>query len=332
MAKLRILLIKTSSLGDVVHLLPAVSDVYRHYPAAQIDWVVEEAFAEVPRWHPAVQQVIPVAIRRWRKHLGQRQTWQEMAALRTTLQQQTYDAVIDAQGLVKSALLSLLTHGKRHGYERGSIREPLASGCYQHTYNVPRTYHAITRNRLLLAQALGYSIENDPLDYGIAQQRFALPELALPERYVVALHGTSRVAKEWLEAHWQYLSTVLAEHGIATLLPWGNARERERAERLAQANPSVQVLPRSRLSELAALMQQALGVIGMDTGLMHIAAALNKPGLALYPVTASELTGVVGNSASSSTLETLSGKATQDAASVTQRLLDVLAIRAECGA
>ncbi|MFN3785684.1 MAG: lipopolysaccharide heptosyltransferase I [Thiothrix sp.] len=325
MAEPRILLVKTSSLGDVVHLLPAVSDVYRRYPDMQIDWVVEEAFVEVPRWHPAVQQVIPVAMRRWRNHLGQRQTWREMATLRNALQQETYDAVLDAQGLLKSGVLALLARGKRHGYDRYSIREPLTSWCYQQTHSVSRTYHAITRNRLLLALALGYSIENAPLDYGIAQQRFALPALTLPSRYVVALHGTSRVNKEWPEANWQYLTAALAVQGIATVLPWGNARERERATRLAQANPSVQVLPRSRLSELAAIIQQALGVIGMDTGLMHIATALNKPGLALYPATAPELTGIVGNSASPCRLETISGAATHDAASVTQRLLDLLA-------
>jgi heptosyltransferase-1 len=147
----------------------------------------------------------------------------------------------------------------------------------------------------------------------------------LPSRYVVGLHGTSRADKEWPETHWQTLITTLAQQGISTLLPWGNQRERERAERLAQAAQSVQVLPRSRLGELAAIMQQALGVVGMDTGLMHIAAALDKPGLALYPVTEPALTGVQGNSETLNRLENLSGTATQDAAAVTRRLQELLA-------
>ncbi len=143
---------------------------------------------------------------------------------------------------------------------------------------------------------LGYSIESLPLDHGIAHTQYPAPAITLPPRYIVGLHGTSRVDKEWPETHWQTLITTLAAHGISTLLPWGNARERERAERLAHTAPSVQVLPRSSLGELAAIMQQSLGVIGMDTGLMHIAAALDKPGLALYPVTEPALTGVQGNS------------------------------------
>lgn len=323
--KQNILIVKTSSLGDVVHMLPAISDATRQQAGLNIDWVVEEGFAEVPTWHPAVRHVIPVALRRWRKHLSSRTSWQEMAAFRTRLQQQHYDAVIDSQGLLKSALLARLAHGIRYGYDRHSIREPLASLCYQQGFSVSPQRHAITRNRLLLAHVLGYSIENQPLDYGIARTAYPTPAIPLPERYIVGLHGTSRVDKEWPESHWQTLTATLARQGIHTLLPWGNPRERERAERLALSNSSVQVLPRSRLGELAAIMQQAVGIIGMDTGLMHIAAALNKPGLALYPVTEPDLTGILGNSNTRHRLENLSGTDTQDAAAITQRLLDLLA-------
>lgn len=321
----KILIIKTSSLGDVVHMLPAISDATHQQPGLVIDWVVEENFAEVPTWHPAIRHVIPVALRRWRKHLFKPSVWQEIHSFRARLQQEHYDAVIDSQGLLKSALLAHMAHGKRYGYDYRSIREPLASFSYHQGFSVSKQRHAITRNRLLLAHVLGYSIESLPLDHGIAHTQYPLPGITLPSRYVVGLHGTSRADKEWPETHWQTLITTLAQQGISTLLPWGNQRERERAERLAQAAQSVQVLPRSRLGELAAIMQQALGVIGMDTGLMHIAAALDKPGLALYPVTEPALTGVLGNSETLNRLENLSGTDTQDAAAVTRRLQELLA-------
>jgi heptosyltransferase-1 len=319
-----ILIIKTSSLGDIVHMLPALTDASRQQPGIRIDWVVEENFAEVPAWHPSVGNILPVAIRRWRKHPFKRTTWQEMQAFRQRLRQEPYDAVIDSQGLLKSALLALLASGKRYGYDRSSIREPLASLAYQQGFSVDRQRHAITRNRLLLAYALGYSIETLPLDHGIAHSAYPLPSVSLPDRYVVGLHGTSRVDKEWPETHWHTLITGLAAQGVNTLLPWGNAREQARAQRLADACNSVLVLPRSSLGELAAIMQQAQGVIGMDTGLMHMAAALDKPGLALYPVTQPALTGVQGNSNGINTLENLSGTDTQDAEAVTQRLLKLL--------
>lgn len=321
----KILIIKTSSLGDVVHMLPAITDAVHNHPALVIDWVVEENFAEVPGWHPAVRNVIPVAMRRWRKHVFNQTNWGEIGVFRKRLQQEHYDAVIDAQGLLKSALLTCMAHGKTYGYDRRSIREPLASLFYQQTFSISRQRHAITRNRLLMAHALGYSIESLPLNYGIAHTHFPQPTVPLPERYIVALHGTSRVDKEWPESHWQTLTSELARKGIHTLLPWGNQRERERAERLAQTNHTIQVLPRSQLGELAAIIQCSMGVVGMDTGLMHIAAALDKPGLALYPVTEPALTGIEGNTDSPHKLENLSGDATHAAQAVTQRLLALLA-------
>jgi heptosyltransferase-1 len=175
-----------------------------------------------------------------------------------------------------------------------------------------------------MAQTLGYSIDALPLDYGIARTVFPPAPVSLPQPFVVALHGTSRVDKEWSEGQWQALLAALAQRGCHTLLPWGNQREHERAIRLAEGNAFVQVLPRCGLGELAGILQAAQAVIGMDTGLMHIAAALDKPGVALYPVTMPELTGVLGNSQSDRTILTLGGEATADTARVIQQLLDCL--------
>jgi len=320
----KLLIIKTSSLGDVVHMLPAVTDARQQQPNLIIDWVVEEGFAEVPSWHPGIRRVIPLALRRWRKSPFAAHTKAEIKQFISALKQEQYDYVLDTQGLLKSALIACLSKGERYGYDWHSIREPLASLCYQHRASVSRQQHAVTRNRLLTAAALGYAIDGMPLAYGIARTAFPKPTIELPKKYIVALHGTSRPAKEWAEMHWQMLIQTMAERGIHTLLPWGNAREHERAKRLAQQQPYAQVLPRCGLGELANLLQHAQGVIGMDTGLMHIAAALDQRGLALYPATAPELTGVMGNDNAPCSITTLAGEATADAAIIAQRFSDLL--------
>jgi heptosyltransferase-1 len=320
----KLLIIKTSSLGDVVHMLPAITDARQQQPDLIIDWVVEEGFAEVPSWHPGIRRVIPLALRRWRKTPFAANTKAEIKQFINTLKQERYDYVLDTQGLLKSALIACLSQGKRYGYDWHSIREPFASLCYQRRASVSRQQHAVTRNRLLTAAALGYTIDDMPLAYGISHTVFLKPTIEFPEKYIVALHGTSRPAKEWAEPHWHMLIQTMAEHGIHTLLPWGNVRERERAERLAQQQPYAQVLPRCGLGELAYLLQRAQGVIGMDTGLMHIAAALDQRGLALYPATAPELTGVLGNDNAPSPIATLAGEATADAAIIVHRFADLL--------
>lgn len=322
----KLLVVKTSSLGDVVHMLPAITDAAACVPDLQVDWVVEESFAEVPGWHPAVKQVIPIALRRWRKQLFQRQTRQEIRRFAASLRQEQYDWVLDTQGLLKSVAIARLAQGECHGYDRDSIREPLASLFYQHKHGVSRQAHAISRNRLLTAATLGYSLENLPLDHGIAQADFPTVSFPLRHSYVIALHGTSRVDKEWQEGQWQAFLQAMAERHCHVLLPWGNQRERERAERLAAISSFAQVLPRCTLGELAGLIRHAAGVIGMDTGLMHIAAALDKPGLALYPVTMAALTGVTGNSASGQQILTIAGQETADTKGIIQQFLDMSGI------
>ncbi len=291
---MHILVVKTSSLGDLVHMLPALSDAAKVIPNLCVDWVAEESFAAVPAWHPAVARAIPVAVRRWRKALFAKATWAELGAARASMQEQDYAAVIDAQGLLKSAVLARLARGECWGYDRHSIREPLAALCYDQRALVSRELHAIERNRRLLAAALGYGMEDLPLDYGLVglPERISTPTIELPLSFVLALHGTSRVDKEWLESNWITVGHALAQHGRSLLLPWGNAREKERAERIATAVPTAQVLPRLGLDALASIISRADAVLGVDTGLMHVAAALRKPGLALFPATLPALTGV----------------------------------------
>jgi heptosyltransferase-1 len=282
---MHILIIKMTSLGDVVHMLPALTEASRQVPGLHADWVVEEGYAAIPGWHPAVERVIPSALRRWRRGLGQSATWAEMAAFRRAIQAREYDLVLDAQGLLKSALVTLLARGPHAGLARGSARESLACLAYARRYPAARELHAITRNRLLTAQALGYPMgAAAELRYGLAAPPpFRVAGLAAD--YVVCLHGTARAEKEYPEGDWQDLLARVAALGLGLALPWGNEREKARAERLAAALPAAVVLPRLGLRELGGLIAAARGVIGVDTGLMHLAAAFRKPGIGLYPAT-----------------------------------------------
>ena len=289
----RILLIKTSSLGDVVHNLPVVGDILAHLPQARIDWVVEESFAAIPQLHPGVDNIIPVAVRRWRRELANGRTWREIRQLRQTLHAQSYDAVIDTQGLLKSALIGSFARGYRHGQDWQSAREPLASLFYDRKHQVVRGHHAVVRNRQLAAKALGYRLAEAPPDYGIARHVPSAKLAGLPGDYVVGLHASSRDSKLWPVDHWVTLGNYLSEHGICLLLPWHTATEHERAQRIAAVIDGAIVLPRLALDGIAAVLAQARGAVGVDTGLTHLAVALGVPTLALYTDTEPALTGVL---------------------------------------
>ena len=196
----KILLVKTSSMGDVIHNLPVVSDILAHFPEAEIDWVVEESFAGIPALHPGVGKIIPVAVRRWRKHLLSRAVHTEISAFVKHLRSKTYDVVLDTQGLIKSAIITRLAQGARCGFDRQSAREPLAALFYDKTLRVEKIQHAVVRNRLLAGRALGYS-PDDPVNYGIVAPSLALPWLPTTP-FVVLLHATSRDDKLWPEAGW----------------------------------------------------------------------------------------------------------------------------------
>lgn len=290
---MRILLVKTSSLGDVIHNLPIVSDIRRHFPQATIDWCVENVFAAIPRLHPDVDRVIPVAIRRWRKSLLRPTTWREIAASRQALRAHAYDLVIDTQGLIKSGLCTIQARGPRAGYSFDAAREPLAAIFYGRHYSVPRDLHAVVRNRQLAAAALGY-LADATVDYGIAAPAVSCDWLPAGD-HVVLLTATSRDDKLWPEERWIELGHRLADQGLRAVLPAGSAPERERAARLAAAIPQAVAAPPLSIEALAALLAGACGVVGVDTGLTHLAVALKVPTVALYTATEPGLTGVYGS-------------------------------------
>ncbi|ANF24459.1 lipopolysaccharide heptosyltransferase I [Stutzerimonas stutzeri] len=290
---MRVLLVKTSSLGDVIHTLPALTDAHRAIPGIQFDWVVEEGFAEIPAWHPAVAQVIPVAIRRWRKHPLQTLRTGEWRRFKARLRETRYDLVIDAQGLLKSAWLTRYVKAPVAGFDRDSIREPLASRFYDRCYAVPRDQHALERVRQLFAQALGYSIPEMIADYGLDRGQLATPG---EQPYLLFLHGTTWPSKHWPEAYWRQLAERMSEFGWAIRLPWGNAEEKARAERIAQGLPSASVLPRLNLGGVAKVVAGARACVAVDTGLGHLAAALDVPSISLYGPTLPGRVGAYGRS------------------------------------
>jgi len=285
-----VLFIKTSSLGDVIHHMPAIVEARRRRPDARFAWVVEEAFAPLVRLHPAVDEVLAVASRRWRHAMLSPATWREARAFRRAVRARSYDAVIDTQGLLRTAVISGLARGRRHGYDAASIREPLASRFYEVRHRVSRDLHAIERNRTLTGLALGYAPDG-AIDFGL--DRGALAGAA-SSPFAILLHATAREDKQWPEARWIALGRALAARGLELQCPWGTDAERQRSERIAAAIPGARALDRLPLDALARHIAAAQFVIGVDTGLLHLAAALRVPLVGIFVGSEPGLTGPKG--------------------------------------
>ena len=287
---MRILLVKTSSLGDLIHSFPALTDAGRAVPGLRVDWLVEESFSEVPTWHPLVSEVIPVALRRWRH--GWWKAWRrgELTEFRQRLQRDEYDLIVDAQGLLKSVLLARLARGPCLGYSARSAREPVVAWFYQRQFKVSREQHAIERVRELLALALDYPLPDTAPDYGL---HFSGVHDA-GRRRLVLLHGTTWASKHWPEPYWAELTHLATEQGFEVVLPWGDPDDRLRAERIIKSASAGELLPRLGLTDLARTLASASGVVGVDSGLAHLAAAVGVPAVTLYGPTRAELTGAIG--------------------------------------
>jgi len=282
-----------SSLGDVIHTLPALTDAARAVPGVRFDWVVEEAFSEIPAWHPAVDKVIPVALRRWRKSPLQSFTGPQWKRFKATLRSQHYDLVIDAQGLLKSALVARLVKAPRYGMDKHSARERLAAQIYHHPIQVSREMHAVERIRTLFARSLKYPQPVERGDYGV---RVKLQGGREKKRSgLLFFHGTAREEKLWPESHWEELAGLAAAAGQQVWLPWGNEAERARAQRIAASDGRAQVLPRLELLGLASMLLDVQGACAVDTGLAHLSAALDVPTVSLYGPTDTALIGAYGD-------------------------------------
>lgn len=291
---MRVLLIKTSSMGDIIHTLPALTDAGRALPGIKFDWVIEEAFSEIPRWHPLVDRIIPAPIRRFRKGIFSQATRAGWRALRKELQDQDYDLILDAQGLIKSAFLTFFTKGIRAGLDWGSARESLASLAYQRQCTVNFHQHAIVRMRSLFSQALGYRLPDTAPDFNLDSSVFKQADKQ--EKYLVFLHGTTWVTKQWPETYWVALATLAAKEGYRIKISGGNEAELARAKRIALQAPSdvVELVPRLSITNMASLIANAKAAIAVDTGFGHLAAALNVPIVSLYGATNPKYTSAIG--------------------------------------
>lgn len=286
---MRILIVRTSSLGDLIHLLPAITDIERRVPNAVIDWVVEESFAEIPHWHKAVQDTIVVAHRRWRRSWWSAQTRLERKAVADRLQSVNYDVVLDMQGLLKSIGFVRAARGVKHGLSWTSTQESLCSLFYDVRHPVAFHQPAVIRQRLLAAATFGYAVSGEP-DFGLDHLATHAPSAP----YAVIMPSASRDDKLWPATDWQAVFDALQAHGLGLQLLAGNDAERARAQALIEARPNAVVTPKSSLTELAALLADARVMVGLDSGLTHLAAALGTDTIGIYKASTPARTPVEG--------------------------------------
>ena len=313
---MRVLVVKLTSMGDVLHLMPALSDLLLEHPQLTVDWMVEDSFAELPHWHASVDRVIPVSTRRWGKLT--RQNWREFRVFWRSLREQQYDFIIDAQGLMKSAVFArfgkLKRGGKRIGFSGDSIKESPAAYLYKQRVKVPRELHAIDRLRQLFAGGFCYQPPSSPPNYAIKQRASLNLESIHPglgsldpdlqqarsasskhsRSSIFLLHATTWPSKHLPDQMWRDLAQLITDDGYQVKLCWGNQAEKQRANWIAENRPNITVLPKSSLNELATQLALASGAIAVDTGLGHMAAALSTPCVSLYGATNARLTGTVG--------------------------------------
>ncbi len=290
---MKVLLVKTSSMGDLIHTLPALTDAKRYIPSIQFDWLVEEAFTEIPRWHSSVSKIIPVALRRWRHDLFSANTRSEWRAWRENLATESYDLILDAQGLIKSALYSYFANGPRAGLDKYSASDALISHSYHHKYAIDTSQHAVKRMRNLFSQALGYPLPETPPDFGL--NRYDFQDGGSQHPYLVFLHGTSWNSKLWPEEYWIELANLVAQAGYQIKISGLSITEITRANHIAlSSNATIDVITEPGIMLMTKVLANAQGVISVDTGLGQIAAALGLPTLSLYGSTDVSYTGAIG--------------------------------------
>jgi heptosyltransferase-1 len=296
----KILLVKLSSLGDVLHNLPLVWDLRARLPHAQIDWVVEEAYVHLLQpllskdGFRGIDRIIPLGLRRWKKHLFELKSWQQFFSFKSQLQEVTYDTIIETQGLLKSALVCALAKKAPNTVVAGlanatefSGYEPIAKTFYNHLVQVPTHTHAVDRSRLVMCSAFKWpEIQriDTPQFYGskitLDLRKALVPELKTP--YVLFFHSTAREAKRWSNDAWIGLGKELASRGYQVVLPWGNSTEKAVSIELAKQIPNALVPPAFSIEDAFSVIAGAALTVGVDTGLTHLAAVLGLPTVEIY--------------------------------------------------
>lgn len=292
----KLLLIKTSSMGDLIHTFPALTDLSRNCQGEyEITWVVEESFVDIAKMHPMTKEVIVFGSRRWKKNIFKRETWQEFNTFKKQLRSEKWDLIVDCQGLFKSAMITKLAAQKgkipTYSYSKASIRDPFAARFYDHGYSVEKGLTAIERNRQLFGKIFNYTPA--PLaDFGI-QHWNEISELTPEHPFAALIHGTSAENKEWPEEKWVEIGHWLSEKGLISILFWGNAREHERAIRMAEQIPNAIVIPRVSIQEAGLILSKASLIIAVDTGFAHLANTQDRPVIGLFLGSHANYAGVI---------------------------------------
>ena len=281
-------------MGDLMHALPALTDAVSVWPDITFDWVVDESFAEVPSWHPAVSKIFKSAHRRWRREFIQSVRQGDFTEFYKAINADPYDVVIDAQNNIKSSFISLLRKGPVHGMDRDSVAEKPAFLAYRTRHKVNKRFHAITRQRALFAHALEYPLPETEPDYGLKTGIFTKPALEISEPYIVLVHNASWTNKLWLQEYWHELIGLADAAGVSVVLPGGSQEELYRADEIAVEHDNAIALPRMSLTDLGGIIQHARGAICCDTGLAHLTAMIGTPAVTMYGPTSADLIGTTG--------------------------------------
>lgn len=290
----KILLIKMSSMGDLIQMFPALTDATQALPGIRFDWVTEDSFKDIPNLHPSVDQIIPLPLRRWKKNIKLALRSGEIQNCMKQLRGHSYDMIIDAQSNLKSAVVSLLAKGKRFGLDKHSVREYGAQWVYHQTFAVNRQQNHVDRLRQLFALCLGYPLPQTPANYGIEKTRLPELDFYIPEKFLFITPIASVANKLWPEPFWQETIREVVQSGYEVFLPWWSPEEKARALRLQNQHPKVHLLPTLNLLQKAAVIAHASAAISLDTGLAHLAAALNIPNICLYGPGDFKACGTVG--------------------------------------
>ena len=291
---MRVLIVKVSSMGEIVHTLPAITDAFRAKKGLIFDWVVEEEFTEIPAWHPAVDKVIPVALRRWRKNLWQSWLTGEFGEFKHELQKEHYDLVIDAQGLIKSGFISRIAKGLTVGLSNHTVKEPLATLFYNVVYTVPWQQHAVERIRDLFSRTFNYAFDYNHCDYGIDKSQISKLRSESETKYLVFLPGTSWETKKWPEIYWVRLARIANKKGYAIKVLCESRDEFSIAETIASGSGKIDIVIKNSIAETAGILQGAVAVVAVESGMAHLAAALEIPMVSIYGASDFTLSGAYG--------------------------------------
>ena len=287
---LNILIVKTSSMGDVVHALPVLADIRKNIRGVRIDWLVEEPFADIVRHTPLVDETIICNVRKWRRSIFSKQTREEIQALKKRLQEKKYDRVIDLQGLIKSAAVGKLAKSPIAGYDRASIKEPVASWMYDKTYPVSKKLSAVERCRQLTAQALDYVLPDTAPVFD-----FLFSSEKVENKQAIFFVNTSRKTKLWPENYWIELGRLLTDEGWKVFFAWASPEEKERVEKIKNAiGQDAFVLARMKIGELMKFTATCELVVGVDTGMTHLGSAMGLPTVGIFRDYPIELVPLMG--------------------------------------